>query len=1158
MRTFILLFCTAAFSLSSGELFSQDVKIDIDSDKTITIDEVFQIIKTQTDYRFVYRSDAFKNAPKIYLKKGLINAHDLLVKSLAFGNLYYELTPNRTIVLKERNQSPIQEPITGVVKDERGLPLSGVSIIVDGTTKGTLTDFDGGYSIVVSKGQLLSFSYLGKKVQIIKIGDSNIINVILEDSVESLEETIVVAYGTSKKKSLVGSVSTINAKEIEERPITNFAQSLEGTVAGLQTVTAEGRPGASPQIIIRGIGTARLGSSFEPISRPLFVIDGFPFDVTNDTSGTFNSFDPLSTIDPSDIESISVLKDASATALYGARAANGVVLITTKKGKGKVRFNFRSQLGVVTPATSLAKTLDKPQYYEVMWQGLKNQFSASNDSQTAAALATDNLISQLGYNVYNVPDNELVNNQGVFNPNAQLLFNDFDWWDATTGLALRTNYGMDVSAGNDKSDYFASFSYTKDEGYVLNSKLERFNARINTNSQATNWLKLSANLNASHNIGVGDRVTNTAFGGNPISFPRLIGPIYPVFMHNADGSFVLDELGNRVYDIGQDRLGATGNVLYANAFGDRPYQVGSHPIESSVVNDNLNTTTILSGRSNVDITFLKGLRFRTGLGVDLNNNNVRSFFFDPDPRERDASRRNFTQRAITFNQLLSYNKQFGKHTFDILLGHESVNNQNERFSAASSNQIFDGNIELNNFNPSAIDDESRVTSSFIETSLESYFSRLNYEFDAKYFASLSYRRDGTSILEEDARWGDFYSVGLGWILSNESFLNDADWINFLKLRASHGTSGNVAGFGAYESQATYSRNDNGNLLGYVPGNPGGRELVWEGQQLTDIGVEFTLFGNKVSGTIEYYNKTSKDLIFQVPQAPSLGIRFNELNVNIGEIVNEGLEIQLQSDIIKTDDFTWNVNINASTASTKVTELSRDEPVNLGFRLLTEGHDLFEWYGRDFVGVNPANGDPLYRGLRSPNDYDPARDIIVANDTLTSNASNAQNYRTGKTATPDIFGGITNTFTYKRFSLTALLTYQIGGYMNNVSYLELLHPRLGQTAHVDILNAWKQPGDITDVPRVDFNTNHLNNVTAFSNRNLVSRTSLNIRRITLNYQFPKRILSNIAMNNLNMYVTGENLAFFSAQKGLNAGAGLGQSVTDYSPGRIISLGLNIGF
>lgn len=1167
MRTFIFLFCTSMFSLSPSNILSQNTKINIDSDMELTIDEVFDIIDTQTDFSFIYHEDLFENFPKVQLKKGEIRVSKLLERSLSKGEFNVVFTTNNTILIKNktRNYRQVQQQITGKVTDSEGIPLSNVTVIVEGTGKGTFTDFNGDYRITAKSGQILYFSFLGKKDKLVSVDGKTIINIVMDDDVEILDETVVIAYGTAKKRSFVGSVSTIRKEEIEERPITNFTQALEGTVAGLQTVSADGRPGASPQIIIRGIGTARIDNFFNPISRPLYVIDGFPFDINSDSQGSFSSFDPLSTIDPADIESISVLKDASATALYGARAANGVILITTKKGKGKPKFNFRAQQGVVTRATQQAETLDKPQYYEMMWQGLKNQFSANNDSQTAAMLATDNLITQLGYNVYDVADNQLVNNQGEFNPNAKLLFNDFDWWDATTDFALRTNYGADVSAGTDKSDYFASIGYTKDEGYILNSKLERYTARINTNSQATNWLKLGLNLNASHNIGVGDRVTNNSdFGGNPISFARLVGPIYPVFMHNADGSLVLDAQGQPVYDLGEDRLelDAEGNPLYPSAFGTRAYQPGSHPIEDSKVNDNLNTATILSGRTNVDFTFVEGLKFRTGLGVDLNSTNTRSFFFNVDPTERIASRINLTQRAITFNQLLSYNKQFGNHTFDALLGHESVSNQTERLSASKTNQIFDGNIELSNFNPIVIDENPEVDSGFIRTSLESYFSRLNYEYKNTYFMSLSYRKDGTSILDEDARWGNFYSAGLGWAISNESFMNSINWINFLKLRVSHGTAGNVEGLRAYESQAVYGILSNADRLGYVPRNPGGRDLVWEGQKLTDIGLEFTLFGNKLSGTVEYYSKTSEDLIFRVPQPPSLGLPLSgssaNLNINIGEIVNKGVEIQLQADVIKTDNFSWNVNVNAATASTKVTELSRDEPVDLGFRRLTEGNDLFEWYARDYVGVNPTNGDPLYRGLSAPNNYDATRDIIVANDTLTPNHADAIRYRTGKTSTPDVFGGITNKFTYKEFSLTALVSYQIGGYINNSSYFKQLQPDLGEAAHKDVLNAWKQPGDITDIPRLDFSTSHRNNVTGFSDRQLVSRTNMILRRVTLNYKLPKLVLSNISMSNASIYITGENLAFFSAQKGLNGNVGSGQGIADYTPGRIISLGLNLGF
>ncbi|WP_303317210.1 SusC/RagA family TonB-linked outer membrane protein [Flavivirga abyssicola] len=1174
MRTFILLFCTAAFSFSSGDLFSQDVKIEIKSDRTLTVDEVFEIIRTQTDYRFAYRSDAFIDAPEIEVKKGLINAHDLLVKSLAFGNLYYELAPNRTIVLKERNLSPLQEPITGVVIDENGLPMSGVTVSVQGINRGTLTDFDGGYRIIAEKGQKLVFNYLGKKVTTLLVGDSKVIDVVMEDSIEALEETIVVAYGTSKRQSLVGSVAVIKSEDFAERPVTNITNALVGTIPGLQTFATSGAPGSSPEIIIRGVGSARLNAS-----SPLYVIDGFPYDV-GAFSGVFDTTDatdPLAALDPDNIESVSVLKDASATALYGSRAANGVILITTKKGRGqKATFNLRLQEGVVTSAIPLDNSLNSKEYYELMWTGLRNrQVTAGFSEQDASQFATNNLINTLGYNIYDVPDDQLVGTDGVLNPNAQLLVNpnDLDWWASATPLAFRKNYGFDVSAGNQKSNYFASVGYTKEDGFVVGSSFERFNARLNLNSQATDWLNVGFNINASHNI----TLDSGADGNNAslLAFSRTIAPIYPVYLLDENGNRVLDASGNPEFDLGAQELDSNGQEIYPDAFGirsgRRAFQAGVHPIRTAGLDDSKNTATVLSSRGFLEINFTKNLKLRTGVGVDLYNRQNRAFAFSRLPIDRNASRSYNVSRAITFNQLLTYDKSFGDHDFSVLLGHESFQRTSEYLFARQENQIFDGNIEFSNFDPEIVgtpetlDDRFTLDSNLDEFSLESYFTRLNYNFKNKYLASFSYRSDGSSILSEKNRWGEFYSVGLGWNISSESFMDNVKWIDFLKLRASIGTAGNTGGLSSYVSQATFKRGGNIVNPGYVPGTPGAPDLVWEGQETLDLGLEFNVLKNRISGTVEYYQKTSRDLIFNVPFAPSLGLprpSFIDdtpvLSLNIGEIVNKGVEVQLQGDIIRAKDFTWNLNVNIATTDTEVTKLANGEPIDLGSRILTEGRQLFEWYRRNYVGVNPANGDPLYRGLREPRLYRENRDIIVGQDTLTPNRAVAQRHRTGKNSTPDLFGGITNTLRYKGFSLAALLSYQLGGYIIDQPSRTFLHPTAGSSASRDILNAWQKPGDITDIPRFDLGATHAGHVTGQSDRWLIKRDNMVLRRVTLNWRFPKNLVEKINMKAANIYVTGENLAFFSTKKGINGNVSGGQGLTRFTPGRIFSLGVNFKF
>ena len=1080
-------------------------------------------------------------------------AYSLPSKKLFFDGVKIESSK----ILSYAKKTNYQSIITGIVSDENGLPLSGVSVIIQDTQVGTYTDFDGTYSLnvdVKNASKVLVFSYIGKKNEFVQITDNYNINVKMKTDVQGLDETVIVSYGTSKRRSLVGSVVTIKKEDISERPLTNFTNALEGTVVGLQTTPGSGLSGSTPEIVIRGIGTNRLGSS-----SPLYVIDGFPFDLQTTLEGGDNAINPLSSINPNDIENISVLKGASATSLYGSRAANGVVLITTKKGvktDGKPVFNLSVQQGFITNAVPLNKTLDRKQYYELFWRGLKNQQLSRGDSdQVAAQSASNNLINRLGYNIYNVPNDQLVGVDGNFNPNAQLLLSeeDLNWQSAANSPGIRTNYGFDVSNASKKSNYFVSGNYLKEESNQINSRFERFNTRINTNTDATKWLKLGISLAGTHTI-------NRGSGSNALTFSRTVAPIYPIYLHNNNGDRILDSNGEPIFDTGAEEIDFNGNVIFPEAFGlrslTRPLSPRNNPLLDSQLNVNSNATTLLSGRTFFDITFFKGLTFKTGLSIDLLNSKSRNFTSALLPRARRAQRDFSDQRVITLNQILTYDKRIGSHHFNALLGHESFESVQENASVFKENQILNGNLELTNFN--IINEDLSIQSSYIDSAIESYFSRVNYDFENKYFMSLSFRRDATSILSKDNRFGNFYSAGLGWDLSSASFIKKINWINFLKLRASTGTSGNTLGFSAYTSQSTFNGiADNGPNVGFIPSGIGGDNLKWESQRLEDIALEFSLFGDRLGGTIEYYKKTSDDLIFQVPQPLSLGLPrtgFETLVLlNIGEIENSGFEIQLQSDIVKTEDFRWNINANLSTTKTVTTRLPDRNVRTNDNRLLTEGGDLFEWYLPEFAGVDPSNGNALYRGLKTPNQYDETTDIIVANDTLTSNFSSAAEYRTGKNSTPDAFGGITNKISYKNFSITALLTYQIGGYTYNRAYNQLLNPRFGETAHVDILNAWQKPGDITDIPRHD----PFNRQNQFSDRWLVSRTNMVLRRVTLDFNFPKSAIEKAGMSAANIYVSGENLAFFSSQRGLNT-SNIREGLGAFNPGRLISLGLNLKF
>ena len=1018
-----------------------------------------------------------------------------------------------------------QRTVSGKVTDENGEGLPGVNVVIKGTTTGVTTDLNGNYQLSVpDDNAILVFSSVGMVVQELAVGTRTTLDVGMSQNIEELDEVIVVAYGTANKASFTGSASVISQDLIKDRPITNAANALQGTVAGLQSTSVDGTPGSAPSFQIRGTGT------FSASTDPLIVVDGVAYDQN------------VNNLNPADIESMSVLKDAASTALYGSRAANGVIMITTKRGSsGDAKVNLRVMQGWVDRGIPQYEKIGTEQYYTQMWEGYRNELvSGGNDLATAGTLASQNLIAnKLGYNVYNVANDQLVSPEGIFNPNASLLYNDFDWFGAITRTGTRSDIGADVSGGTESSDYFISIGHLKEEGYLIKSEFERYTARIVTNNQLNNWLKMGLNLSGTYS----ESTSNGAASGsgafaNPFNFARFMGPIYPIYVHDpVTGEFMLDGEGKKIFDPG----GITGT---------RPNSPGRHNVQEQLLDVRGWQRTVVSTRTYVESKFLNDFTFRANAGVDLYNlydTDYRNTIVGDGAPSGRSERTTTNQYSITLNQVLSYKKELGDHYVDVLAGHESYNFIDKTMNTERGGQIAAGNVELANF--ATLNGGSGDVD---EEALESYFFRTNYEFKGRYIASFSYRTDGSSRLAPENRWGDFFAVGMGWIVSDEAFLSGATWVNRLKLRASWGETGNVAGIGYYPYQGLYSILPNAAEPGFVPGNPSNPTLGWETQIQSDVAVDFNLFDNKLSGTVEYFDRTSKDLLFDVPLATSLGIPGNSITQNIGSFKNSGFEIQLGSDLVRAGAFTWNLNVNATMLKNRIQELPDGEEIDNGTKRLKEGGDFYAYYMRDYAGVDEATGDPLYRGVLT---YDAARDFIVGNDTLTPLANNARLDYIGKSASPDVFGGITSTFAYKGLSLRVLFTYQIGGWQYDGTYGALMDPDYGDAAHVDLAKAWKAPGDKTDVPRYD--PTNSPNVGVESDRWLIDGTHLNLRQVTLAYEIPKTILNQVRIPRANAYLTGENLALFSKREGLNVNRSFaGTSSNSYLPSKVLTFGLNI--
>ena len=1024
-----------------------------------------------------------------------------------------------------------QKIVTGKITDAKGSPLSNVSVLVKGTTVGTSTNDAGFYSIQVpANGKVLVFTYVGQAPIEISIGNKTVVNTSLTNADADLNEVVVVAYGTKKREAITGSQATV---ELEDRQISNLSQALAGAAPGISATAGNGQPGSSAAIRIRGFGSVNASSA------PLYVIDGFPY-------GGF-----IADINVNDIETMTVLKDASSTALYGARAANGVILITTKKGRTATpKINLYGNSGFSERGIPEYDRVGTNDYYPVMWQGFKHalMFPVSGVGQSeavAAQNATNGIAAQLVYNPYNVADNQIVGLDGKLNPSASLRYNDFDWYSPLKRRGGRNEVGFSVASKNDKSDYYFSLNYLNDKGFVIKSDFERVNARLAMNTQIKEWLKAGINVTSSlvtSKQAAGDG-SNTFI--NPFVFARGIGPIYPVRAFDATtGAPVLDANGDQYYDYGQ----YPGSIN--RPAGASP---GRHIVYETLLNENINNRNSTIARTYVEAKFLNHFTFTTNLGIDLSN--VRNQTFqnkivgDGVTSGGTAGLTSNEFRTISLNQLLNYNQTFGLSEVSVLVGHESQKNKDSYLSVLKRGQNLDGNIALDNFVTLG-----SITGDLRELRREGYLSRFNYGYKGKYFLDLSYRRDASSRFAPQSRWGNFYSAGVSWNLIKEPVFADVKWLNNLKFRASYGTVGNDGLDTYFEYQSLYGLGWNNALEpGALASKLANPELTWEVNKTFNVGLDFAVFKNKVSGTVEFFDRGSSKLLFDVPQGLSSII--TSRTENIGAMSNKGVEVQLDFAIIQSQHFKWDLQVNVTALKNNISALPAETPTIInGTKRLEVGKDLYAFYLRRWAGVDPADGAGLYYAL--PGTTGSTIRVGKAGDTLTTNSSFAA-YGYAGTAIPKHFGSVNNTFTFKNLSLSFLLNYQVGGKFYDGNYAGLMSFRYGSSIHADALNAWKAPGDVTDVPRLD----NLNNaqLNAASDRWLIDASYINVRNVTLNYRLPKSLISGIGFSQARVFVSGENLYVFSKRTGMNPAESFnGTNSAVYTPNRLFNAGFNITF
>lgn len=1044
-----------------------------------------------------------------------------------------------TLLLHATSLFSQNRAVSGTVIEEDGTPVVGATVLVKGTAVGTGTDPDGKFSLSVpASATTLQVSFIGMLTEEAAIAPS--MRIVLKTDSRQLDEVMVVAYGTSRKSSFTGSASLVKADKLEVRPLTNLTGALLGAAPGVQVSSANGHPGSEADIYIRGIG------SYAASNTPLIILNGMPYD---------NS---ISSINPNDIESITVLKDAASSALYGSRAANGVVVITTRTGKKeRLTVNVKFNQGVTARQTNDYRKVSTEDYLLLYWENLRNRYVADGQSaEEAARMAADNLISDLKYNPYNLPADQVVDTSGKLNPNAQFMWaDDTDWANALQQLGNRTDAALSVGGGSDKSDYYASVGYTTEEGYIVGSAFERYTLQGNVNSQINRWLKTGVNVsgNLSRTSGIQDETSGNL--SNPFRFMRYVGPLYPIHLHNPDTKeYLLDENGRKIYDFG------TGYSVGGVETPRRDFVSGNNPAIELQNIRNGNRRNTLNAKAYAEITLPAGfkLSLNGSAGTNAYLASSASIVYPEKGNTGSATKTNSFTTTWTFNQLLSYAKEFNRHHVDLLAGHESYDYEYNYLRASMKDQKFDGNYEFGNYS-----NLNTTPSSYTNTyTTEGFLSRFNYDYDNRYFLSGSFRRDGSSRFYKESRWGNFWSAGGGWRIDREPFLEGiSNVFDLLKIRASYGEVGNDNVGSYYPWRATYEIAQNAAEAGFIQNSLENKDLKWEVSRNSDIALEFSLLDNRFSGTVEYFNRQSSNLLFSVPLSPSTGV--DAVDMNAGTMYNRGLEADLNGRLVETKDLVVNLNLNATWLQNKITNLPVDPFVSSVFKI-EEGHARYEYWLRQWRGVYAETGDCLYVPTEEALAGESPNLVTVDGQTYTTNIEEAE-YNYSGLASPKVSGGIGANVSFKGFSLALNFYYQLGGQMYDMAYSTLMTPGTTSLAysnlHEDLLNRWQNPGDVTTVPRIS-NTNATSLNADNSTRWLVSSDLLELANVNLSYDLPKALTNRLDLGGARLYVSADNVFQITARQGIyprrNIFSGYSSNGDVYLPSRVFTLGLNLTF
>lgn len=1011
--------------------------------------------------------------------------------------------------------------ITGVVKEQAtGEPMIGVTVIDIRTNNGTVTDLNGAYSIKAQKGDVVEFSYVGMQTVAIEILDQKELNIEMATASVDVETVMVVAYGTAKKSSFTGSAEVVGEKQLESRPVSNITKALDGNVAGLEATSGGGQPGAGSQIVIRGVG------SINASQTPLYVVDGVPYDGS------------ISSLNPDDIAGLTVLKDASAAALYGSRAANGVIVITTKKGKvGRAVINFKGNVGVTSKVKSEYERLNQAQFMEANYDYVR--FKYMNDpnspmmSEDANQQALQEYMNNLGgekYNPFNIHSTELIDPEtGNVVDGAVSRWND-DWMEAAMrDVAIRQEYVVSARGGTEKAQYTLSLGYLNEQGIAYNSDYQRFTARVGVDARLKPWIRTA--LSANYANGKTNNGASSSGAANVWSSGLMMAPIYPLYERDAEGNQVLDEAGKPKYDYGDTRPNQKGFNSVALLFEDQHY----------AKNDEIGVrgSVELGDRTNASLGFFRDFTLSVNYGMDYVSSAAHSF---NNPFTGNAANSGGRMTKIqdklmtqTINEMISYNKQWTDHNLSIVLGHEFMDRKTDHLLGARTGFMYSGSSILDQ---GTVVEKAESSSQLFR--LDSYFLNGNYNYKDKYYVSANFRTDGSSRFHESSRWGQFWSVGASWKITGEKFMQSSRrWLNNLTLKASYGVLGND-GVGTYYAwQETYNYGfNNGYYPGVIVNQLENKNLKWEMSNNLNVGIETSMFGGRLGATIEYYNRVTKDMLLYRPMPMSSG--HSGVLENVGSMRNQGVEVTINGTPVVTNAFRWQSTLIFSKNANKVLALSegRDQ-ISMGSQIIKVGAPIYSYYFAEFAGVDPETGDELF--------FD--------KDGNKTNQSQLAERRLMGSRTPLFSGGFSNVFTLKGFELSILLNYSVGGKIFDNNYINLMSTTAyGNSWHKDMERRWRKPGDITDVPRLQ-----LDGAMVATDRFLVDASYFKIQNVSLAYTFNFKNMQQKGISALKLFLTGDNLLTVAARKGLDPKQSLtGSTSFSYAPVTTISFGVDLTF